>query len=227
MLPLWFKEAIPKVEAGFPSGLARYDACEMPQNQEIARGLRQRAHELPPGDRKRYALFIAAKNIESHHAAIETDKQAREVKRVGPAVVNELMGLGVKASSSKRDRLYIEGANMVLPTKRHQLATVQTTQPLLNCEFNAGIALSLRKVAERKDGGFRAAILTAAKRIAQWPTELDTIQKCMAVPGVKASLATMIITEVVCRELHEDEKAFLKGAGMERQELGQCDNFLT
>ena len=64
-------------------------------NKEIARSLRQRGHELPESSKTRYGLFIAAKNIENHPTPLTTDREAREVPRVGSTIVNILMELGL------------------------------------------------------------------------------------------------------------------------------------
>ena len=63
----------------------------------------------------------------------------------------------------------------------------------------------------------------AAKRIELWPTPVDTVQQCFAVPGVSAYLAKIIVAEIVGRELTDDERAFLAGAEAQAARLtGAC-----
>ena len=124
------------------------------RNKEFARSLRQRAHELPPGDKARYGMFIAAKHIENHTTPLTTDKQAREVPRVGVKIVEMLVELGLEISTSKRDRMYIGGANAVVPAKRRALGA--SAVPLLSNPRvgNAHIAHRLRDFAASRTGTF-------------------------------------------------------------------------
>ena len=87
-------------------------------NRILADGLWEKAQKLPEGANYRYALLIAARNIESHPLPIATDVDARKVKGVGPRIVKELSTMGLKASTSKRGRLFMEGADAVMPAKR-------------------------------------------------------------------------------------------------------------
>ena len=64
---------------------------------------------------------------------------------------------------------------------------------------------------------------TAANHIAQWPTPIQTVQQCFAVPGVNVYLAKVIVTEILRRELTGDEHAYLGGAEAQRARLsGAC-----
>ena len=74
------------------------------------------------------------------------------------------------------------------------------------------LASGLRDFAKQKNGSFRISIMQAANHIEKWPTEINNLQQCVDVPGVKAHLAKMIITEIMCRNLRDDEQAFLDGA---------------
>ena len=85
----------------------------------LADGLWDKAQKLPEGAHYRYALLIAARNIESHPLPIATDVDARKVKGVGPRIVKELSTMGLKASTSKRGRLFMEGADAVMPAKKN------------------------------------------------------------------------------------------------------------
>ena len=123
-----------------------------PQNKELARILRQRGHELPECSRTRYGLFLAAKNIENHPTPLMTDKEAREVPRVGPTIVNVLLERGLlQASSSRHDRLYLMGADSVTPARRHQLASAPPPVISAGCDANVNLARRLRKFAKDKD----------------------------------------------------------------------------
>ncbi len=63
----------------------------------------------------------------------------------------------------------------------------------------------------------------AAKRIELWPTPIETVQQCFVVPGVSAYLAKIIVTEIVGRELTDDERGYLAGAEAQAARLiGAC-----
>ena len=189
-------------------------------SKELARSLRERGHELPESSRTRYGLFIAAKNIENHPTPLTTDKEAREVPRVGPTVVNVLMEQGLlQAASSRRDRLYLMGADSVTPARRHQLARAPTPVTSAECDANVKLACRLRKFAQEKDHCFRTSIMQAADHIEKRAVRIESLQQCLEVSGVKAHLAKMIITEVMGRSLRDDEEAVLEGAEGKRRKL--------
>ena len=190
------------------------------RNKELARSLRERGHELPESSRTRYGLFIAAKNIENHPTPLITDKDAREVPRVGPIIVNVLMERGLlQASSSRHDRLYLMGADSVTPARRHQLARAPTPVISARCDANVKLACRLRKFAQEKDHCFRTSIMQAADHIEKRSVRIESLQQCLEVSGVKAHLAKMIITEVMGRSLRDDEEAFLEGAEGKRRKV--------
>ena len=190
------------------------------RNKDIANSLRQRAHELPEGSKTRYGLFIAAKSIENHPTPLTTDKEAREVPRVGSTIVSILLEMGfLQASSSKRDRLYLMGADSVTPARRHQLACAPAPVSLARCDENIKLACRLRKFAKEKEQCFRTSIMQAADHIEKRPIGIKNIQQCFDIPGVNTHLAKMIVTEVMCRDLQQDEEAFLEGAEGKRRKV--------
>ena len=190
------------------------------RNKELARSLRQRGHELPEGSKTRVGLFVAAKNIENHPTPLTTDKEAREVPRVGPTIVNILLELGwLTASSSKRDRAYIMGADSVTPVRRQQLAHAPITMTSAGCDANIKLACRLRKFAKEKDPCFRTSIMRAADQIEKRPVEVESLQQCYDIPGVNTHLAKLIIKEIMGRSLRDDEEYFLEGAEGKRRKM--------
>ena len=190
------------------------------RNKQLAWSLRQRGHELPENSKTRYGLFIAAKNIENHPTALTTDKEAREVPRVGSVIVNMLLEWGLlQASSSNRDRQYVMGADSVTPARRHQLACAPPPVTSATCDTNVKLAGRLRKFAKEKDRCFRTSIMQAADHIEKHPREIENLQQCFEVPGVSAHFAKMIVTEVMGRSLRDDEEAFLEGAEGKRRKV--------
>jgi hypothetical protein len=182
------------------------------RNKEFARSLRQRAHELPPGDKARYGMFIAAKHIENHTTPLTTDKQAREVPRVGVKIVEMLVELGLEVSTSKRDRMHIGGANAVVPAKRRALGA-SAVSLLSNPRIGNGhVARRLRDFAASRTGTFLHCILAAADCVEQQPEEVESVQQLLRIPGIRSHTAKLIVTEIMCRQLREDEIAFLEGA---------------
>jgi hypothetical protein len=53
---------------------------------------------------------------------------------------------------------------------------------------------------------------TAANRIERWPTVLSTAQDLVEIPGIKARMAALVVTEGMRRKLQPDEVDFLEGA---------------
>ena len=189
-------------------------------NKTLAKSLRQRGHELPESSKTRYGLFIAAQNIENHPIPLTTDKEAREVLRVGLIIVNILMEQGLlQASSSKCDRLYLMGADSVTPARRHQLARAPPPVTSTGCDANVKLACRLWKFAKEKDHCFRTSIMQAADHIEKRPIQIQNLQQCFEISGIKTHLAKMIVTEVMGRSLRDDEEAFLEGAEGKRRKM--------
>lgn len=188
-------------------------AMSLEHNQELADQLREKGKQLPPDSHYRRALLIAAKNIETHPVIVETDKIAREIRGVGPKIVQELVKNGLKASSSKRDRSFMAGADAAMPgRKRHGATPRRSSISAAGHESNINIAHVLKARAGSTPGGVWAAMHRAARHIECWPTPLETVQQCFAVPRVSAYFAKIIVTEILRRELTGDERVYLAGA---------------
>ncbi len=183
------------------------------RNQELANKLREKAQQMPPGSSYKLALLVAAKNIESHPAPIETEKIARGVKGVGPKIAQELINIGVKESSSKRDRSFIAGADAVVPIRRRRVAEERRSSSSSAVhEHNVSIAAALKAKAEGRSKGIWEASRKAARHIERWPTPIKTLQQCFGVPGVSIYIAKIVVTEILSRDLTGDERAYLAGA---------------
>ena len=76
-------------------------------NAELATGLRQLAAQLSQDDPRRLAAYSAAWNITDYPDIICTDRDARSVPRVGPAILKMLKQLGVQDSRDSADQFYI------------------------------------------------------------------------------------------------------------------------
>ena len=61
--------------------------------------------------------------------------------------------------------------------------------------------------------------MQAADHIEKSPIQIENLQQCFEFPGIKAHMATMIITEVMGRSLRDDEEAFLEGAEGKRRKV--------
>ena len=61
----------------------------MKRNQELASLLRDKARNLPGSNRYRFALFAAAKDADSHTAAIDSVTEVGQTKGVGPTVLKK------------------------------------------------------------------------------------------------------------------------------------------
>ena len=59
--------------------------------------------------------------------------------------------------------------------------------------------------------------MTAAKHVSQWPTKLNDVMDLMKVSAVGPELVETIVTEILGRDLSEDENAFLAGARLKRR----------
>jgi hypothetical protein len=190
------------------------------RNQELADKLWQKAQSMPDNSNHRCALLVAAKNIERHPVLIETDRHAREVKGVGPKIVQELVKLGLQVCKSQLARSFVEGADAIMPARKRRAAAMWQSSPSsARCERNAIIANALRARAGSKPGGIWAAMNKAANNIEQWPAPIETVQHCFAVPGVSAYLANVITTEILHRELTDEERAYLAGAEVQAARL--------
>ena len=186
----------------------------------LADGLWEKAQKLPEGAHYRYALLIAARNIESHPLPIATDVDARKVKGVGPRIVKELSTMGLKASTSKRDRLFMEGADAVMPAKKHcQTDANQESTSSPEQEHNSAITNALLDLSRKEGQGFSTGMRIAAQNIKHCRMKIETVQQCLSVPGVNVYLAKLIITQILRRALTDDEQAFLAGAELQVQRL--------
>ena len=190
-----------------------------PCNQQLADGLRRHAKALMSGDRYRYALLIAATNIEAHPAQLETDRQALEVKGVGQMIINELFDLGLQRSHASNDLHFVEGANAARPGKLRRTGT-RRIEVQSNARNNH-IARELRRIAETKSGGFRVALIAASRNIKEWHARITDVRTSMVVPGVSGAIASVILCDILHTEMTDDDTAFLCGAAAKRQLNGK------
>ena len=186
------------------------------RNQQLADGLRRHAMRLESGSAYRYALLIAAKNIEARPSPLETDRQAIEVKGVGQKIVHELCDLGLQRSRCIEGRHFIDGANAARPGKLRRSAVCRGDFLHGPSGTNPNIASELCRVASAKDGGFRIALLAAARNIKRWPECAARVKTLMEIPGVNAAIAKIVVCDILHKELTAADEAFLNGSTVKR-----------
>ena len=189
-------------------------------NAELAAGLRQLAEKLAQDDPRRLAAHSAARNIADHPIAIRTDKDARAVPRVGPAILKMLKLLGVRNSQDGDDQLYIQGAETILKKRRmEENATAMQPSHVLNANWR--IAKHLREIAQCRSDHTRFSLNRAAAAVETWPAELKTFPQLVAVPHVQLYTAHLIIESMFKRTLTREEQAFADGAANQSARLQQ------
>ena len=162
----------------------------------LADGLWDKAQKLPEGAHYRYALLIAARNIESHPLPIATDVDARKVKGVGPRIVKELLTMGLQASTSKRGRLFMEGADAVMPANKHCRTDANQNSPSSpEQEHNSAITDTLLDLSRKEGQGFSTGMRIAAHNIKQCRMKIETVQQCLSVPGVNVYLCLLYTSD--------------------------------
>ena len=184
-------------------------ACS--SNSALAAGLRQLAAQLSQDDPRKLAAWTAARNIADHPDTIHTDRDARSVPRVGPAIVKMLKQLGVQDSCDSADQLYIQGAESILK-KRRMEGRAKMMRSSCALDANRRIACDLREIAQRRDDHTRFSLNRAAAAVEAWPTELKTLPQLVAVPNVQLYTARLVIESTFQRPLTREEQAFAEGA---------------
>ena len=180
-------------------------------NVDLANRLRQLAAQLSQDDPRRLAAYSAARSIADHLAIIRTDRDARSVPRVGPAILKMLKQLGVPDSRDNADQLYIQGAESILKKRRVE-DKAKTTRNSRTLDVNRRIARDLREIAQQRDDHTRFSLNRAAASVEAWPTELGTLPHLVAVPNVQLYTARLVIESIFRRPLTCEEQAFAKGA---------------
>jgi len=184
-------------------------ACS--SNAELATGLRQLAAQLRQDDPRKLAACSAARNIADHPDIIRTDRDARSVPRVGPAILKMLKQLGVQDSRDSADQLYLQGAESILKKRRVE-DRAETTRSSRALDTNRRIACDLREIARRRADHTRFSLNRAAAAVEAWPTELKTLPQLVAVPNVQLYTARLVIESTFQRPLTREEQAFAEGA---------------
>jgi len=181
------------------------------RNVELATSLRQFATQLSQDDLRRLGAYSAARNIENHPDAIRTDRHARSVPRVGPAILKMLKQLGVQDSRDSADQLYIQGVESVFKKYRVE-DKAKMTRSSCTLDANRRIARDLREIAQRRDDHTRFPLNKTATAIEAWPTELKTLPQLVAIPNVQLYTARLIIELTFRRPVTCEEQAFAEGA---------------
>ncbi len=191
------------------------------RNADLAASLRQLAAQLSQDDPRRLAAYSAARNIADHPNIIRTDRDARSVPRVGPAILKMLKQLGVQASHDSADQLYIQGAESILKKRRVEDGD-KMMRSSCTLDANRRIARDLRELAQRRDDHTRFSLNRAAGAIEAWPTELKTLPQLVAVPNVQLYTARLVIESSFRRPLTHEEQAFAEGAENQSARLQPC-----
>lgn len=187
-------------------------------NADLADRLRQLAAQLSQTDPRRLAAYSAARNIAEHPCIIRTDRDARSVPRVGPAILKMLRQLGIQGSRDSADQLYIQGAENILK-KRCVQDMSPMTRSACGLDANERIARDLREIAQRRDDHTRFSLNRAAATVEAWPTELKTLPQLVAAPNVQLYTARLVIESIFRRALTCEEQAFAEGAGNQQARL--------
>jgi hypothetical protein len=187
-------------------------------NADLADRLRQLAAQLSEADPRRVAAYSAARSIAEHPDIIRTDRDARSVPRVGPAILKMLKQLGIQGSRDSADQLYIQGAGSILK-KRCVQDRAQMARNACGLDANKRIARDLREIAQRRDDHTRFSLNRAAATVEFWPTELKTLPQLIAIPNVQVYTARLVIESIFRRALTCEEQAFAEGAENQQARL--------
>ena len=125
-------------QLGILKGMLGRETCDAESaNHRFAKFLGDKPHSLKDGSSYRFALFAVAKNVGTHSVAIASLAQASQIKSIAPTNLKALEGFGLEETSSKRDRLLMNGP---LAARRPERQRVSSDLSTLGCAEAPGQA---------------------------------------------------------------------------------------